>query len=70
MQNFLDGRQKMHSEKLSSCVVSLADEVKSAQAEGCVKDGAQVELVTEKGVVQKIIVTCKCGERVELKCKY
>jgi membrane-bound ClpP family serine protease len=70
MQNFLNGRQKVPGEKPSSGMVNLEGEMTSAQADGCVKDGAQVELVTEKGVVQKIIVTCKCGERIELTCKY
>ncbi len=31
---------------------------------------AQVELVRDHGVVQRIVVVCKCGERIELDCVY
>ncbi len=31
---------------------------------------AQVELVREDGVVQRIVVVCKCGDRIELDCVY
>lgn len=30
----------------------------------------QVELVRENGAVQRIVVVCKCGERIELDCVY
>ena len=30
----------------------------------------QIELVRENGAVQRIVVVCKCGERVELDCVY
>ncbi len=31
---------------------------------------AQVELVHENGAVQRIVVVCRCGERIELDCVY
>ena len=31
---------------------------------------AEVELVREEGVVQQIVIRCKCGERIELDCVY
>ncbi len=31
---------------------------------------AQIELVRENGAVQRIVVVCKCGERIELECVY
>lgn len=31
---------------------------------------AQVELVRENGAVQRIVVVCTCGERLELDCVY
>ncbi len=30
----------------------------------------QIELVRENGAVQRIVVVCKCGERIELDCVY
>ena len=30
----------------------------------------QVELVREDGVVQRIVIVCRCGERIELDCAY
>jgi hypothetical protein len=32
--------------------------------------GAQVEVVKEGGKVVRLIVTCVCGERVEIECLY
>lgn len=31
---------------------------------------AQVELIRENGAVQRIVVVCKCGERIALDCVY
>ena len=31
---------------------------------------AQLELVRENGAVQRIVVVCRCGERIELDCVY
>ena len=31
---------------------------------------ARVELVRENGAVQRIVVVCQCGERIELDCVY
>jgi len=39
----------------------------AARREVCEK---KVETVTQAGVVQKIIVTCSCGERIEVHCGY
>jgi len=33
-------------------------------------DAPQIELVEENGVVQRIIVTCTCCQRIELECEY
>lgn len=30
----------------------------------------KVECVTQNGKITKIVVTCKCGEQIELDCKY
>jgi len=39
-------------------------------AEGQVEAGPQVELVQNKGRVERIIVTCTCCKRIELQCQY
>lgn len=35
-----------------------------------ISDAPQIELVQEKGVAQQIIVTCTCGQRIEIECEY
>lgn len=42
-------------------------ESKRAAAHGCAMD---VKTVEKDGVVQKIIVTCSCGEVTEIECLY
>ena len=39
----------------------------AARRDPCEK---KVETVTQAGVVQTIIVTCSCGERIEVHCGY
>ena len=73
MDNFLSGRKKLSANQLpaeahlpSGANTAFAKvEVVSATA-----GEPKVELVTEKGLIQAIVITCKCGERVELKCHY
>jgi hypothetical protein len=33
-------------------------------------EAPQIELVEERGQVRRIIVTCKCCERIEIECEY
>lgn len=74
MQNFLSGRKKAVNQALPKDVVKIADtntalsKVEVVPTAG--STGTKVELVTENGEIQKIIVLCKCGERIELKCHY
>lgn len=30
----------------------------------------EVEVIEEEGVIVRLIVTCKCGERIEIDCQY
>ena len=72
MKSFLSSRERMAADKMPSGSVKLSNEDGKGVSQVVSSDpnGAKVELISEKGVVQKIIVTCKCGERVELKCEY
>ena len=73
MENFLSGRKKVSAEKLPAGAYQLSSDNSSLSKLEVVSSNAgepKVELITEKGSVQAIIITCKCGERIELKCHY
>lgn len=33
-------------------------------------DEPQVEVIAENGVVKRIVVTCRCCEKIEIECRY
>lgn len=73
MQDFLSGRQKMNSSKNPVNAIvpdSQNGSLSNIQAITAEEGEPKVELVSENGQVQRIIVTCNCGKRVELKCHY
>ena len=73
MQNFLNSRQKMSSEATPTGAYKPSDEnmgLVKVEVVSSGKDEPKVELITESGVIRTIVVTCKCGERIELKCHY
>lgn len=73
MQSFLTNRQKISADKIPSEAFVLAREnpdIAKVEVVSSADGQPRVELVTEGGVIRTIIVTCRCGERVELKCHY
>jgi hypothetical protein len=78
MKSFLQGK-KTHSMPSLRVPPGLAASgparsARSAEAtrkqEGCATGEPQVEVVKEGDRVVRLIVTCSCGERVELECLY
>jgi len=71
MDDFLTGREKVSGKKMpENTVVPTATNQKISNIEA-IETGEgepKVELETKNGQIQKIIVTCSCGKRVELKC--
>jgi hypothetical protein len=86
MTSFLQGRQVVSRtgvilETPASQLPGLGDESNKPELKACDQaapnPGASpshgeksVEAVTVDGVVQKIIVTCSCGEKIEVHCGY
>jgi hypothetical protein len=78
MDNYLKGKAKLKdSTKHLESIRAIAD-AKSGfpmqtgnRMEITSEEGQpKVECITEDGRVTKILVTCKCGEQIELSCKY
>jgi len=78
MENYLKGKQRIESScnHLESVQSSLevntglpSKENNRIQITG--KEGEpSVECVTKDGRISKILITCKCGEQIELNCQY
>jgi|APLak6261672214_1056088.scaffolds.fasta_scaffold00192_4 hypothetical protein len=68
MKPFLHGRNRHNDAALRAPHVH-----KSSPLHGEVRspaDGANVEVVKEGDKIVRIIVTCSCGEKVEVECLY
>lgn len=73
MDNFLSSRQKITGNPAPKDAHLPGQEnpgLSNVEVLGGGANQAKVELVTEAGIIKSIIVTCKCGERTELKCHY
>jgi len=78
MENYLKGKRKIENScnHLESVKRSLSIDTglpnqdnNRVQITG--KAGEpNVECVTKDGRITKIVITCKCGEQIELNCKY
>ena len=78
MENYLKGKQRIETgcNHLDSVKRSLAintglprQEANRVQISG--NDGEpSVECTTKDGRITKILITCKCGEQIELNCRY
>lgn len=78
MENYLKGKKKLenanhelsNTKAFSNLKTGLpaqdVNKVEITSGEG----QPTVECVTQDGRITKIIVTCKCGELIELNCKY
>ena len=83
MESFLSGRafsssgKNKSSENKSSGFQSLMAQATAgsgsngAQADPCnPQEKAQMEVIKGKDGIERIIVTCGCGKRIELLCEY
>ncbi len=71
MKSFLHGRSvqkggSLHS--LSGLTPEAAAKAKSAGQSG--ESGPTVECIKEGDKVVRLVVTCSCGERIEIECLY
>lgn len=73
MKPFLSGRTQMQSANLQPMIgVSPSDAVARAAAHKHEASGNRptVEAVKQGDKVVRIVVTCSCGERIEIDCLY
>ncbi|HEY0967438.1 MAG TPA: hypothetical protein VGD88_08620 [Opitutaceae bacterium] len=75
MKPFLQGRKTLAEAALRPAVPALtAPTVRLASRPGAAPhahtEGAQVEVVKQGDKVTRLIVTCACGERIEIDCLY
>lgn len=74
MKPFLSGRAQVPSANLQACTgVSPSEAVAHALAHKHSKDsggGPSVETVKQGDKIVRLIVTCSCGERIEIDCLY
>jgi hypothetical protein len=49
---------------------SPAEDRAEQAAKGPAEAGPQIELIQNRGKVERIIVTCTCCKRIELQCEY
>ncbi len=73
MENFLSSRKKISGESLPNEAQRPSQEnqgMTKVEVAGTGDNQPKIELVTENGVIRTLIVNCKCGERIELKCHY
>ncbi len=68
MKNFLHGRPQMSGGALHARSVHSSP-LPVAATEPC-GDSPSVEVVKQGDKVVRIVVTCSCGERIELECIY
>jgi hypothetical protein len=78
MENYLKGKQKLEAASKQLDSVKSFSNIKRGLP---VQDISKVEInsgegqpvvecVTQDGRITRIIITCKCGEQIELNCKY
>jgi len=69
MKSFLQGRPVQKGVTLRPLCSASAEAIAKAKAGGSAK-GVNIETVKQGEKVVKIIVTCSCGERIEIDCLY
>lgn len=76
MKSFLQGKKSLSVEPLRAPLAMAAQpQLKCSPAQGAAggagaSTSAHVEVVKEGDKVVRLIVTCACGERVEVECLY
>lgn len=77
MKPFLQGKKSLDASSLRAPSAAVAP-VATAKAPACERArpdvasaaGAHVEVVKEGDKVVRLVITCVCGERVEVECLY
>lgn len=76
MKPFLQGRKTITESALRPAASPLtAPTIRAGARNGAATvhahgDGAQVEVVKQGDKVTRLVVTCACGERIEIDCLY
>ncbi len=75
MKSFLQGKKSLSVEPLRApTAIAAQPQLKCAPTHGggsaAAPTSAHVEVVKEGDKVVRLIVTCACGERVEVECLY
>lgn len=78
MDNYLKGKKKIEASGKELKSIKTFAEAKGglpvqdvSKVEIKAEEGQPiVECVTQDGRITRIIITCKCGEQIELNCKY
>lgn len=76
MKSFLQGKKVLNTQPLRAPSQPNASAAKSPHAHPSVSvstpgaSSAHVEVVKEGDKVVRLVVTCVCGERVEIECLY
>ena len=78
MENYLKGKKRLEATGKQLGSVKTLSEVKSglpiqdvSKMEISSEAGQPVvECITQDGRITRILITCKCGEQIELNCKY
>lgn len=70
MKSFLQGRPVQKADGLRPLDTGATQAIAKAKASAGAACGVNVETVKEGEKVVKIVVTCSCGERIEIDCLY
>jgi hypothetical protein len=70
MKPFLSGKRVHSAAPLRTPHVHKAMITAAGAAPAPVPEGPQVEVVKQGDKVMRIVVTCSCGEKVEVECLY
>ena len=65
MKPFLFGKKNSEAAQLR-----VAPNVAPSTAHGAAHHGAHVEAIKQGDKIVRLIVTCACGERIEVECLY
>jgi len=70
MKSFLHGRPVQKGGSLHSLSSPAPEHVGKAKSAGQGGEGPSVECIKEGDKVVRLVVTCSCGERIEIECLY
>ena len=73
MESFLKHRTKIDTDKLQQKEETTVQKISldgPILIEEPKQDEPRVEVISQDGVVKKILITCSCGQKIELQCNY